>query len=141
MAKPLANQEIRPTREELDRGPRLVEPVPPRTALPADEQSAAEKVTEWKEAVGEKIEDLKQRSAEKLSDVRESASETYEQAKAKAVRTIEDVKATSAEMAEHARVRARGVVENYPLHVLAAVFGLAFAAGLMLRIWRSSRYE
>ena len=139
MAKALRNQEITPTPGQVAGGPRLVEPTAPASA--STERGTREKVAEWKQAVGETIDDLKDRSAQTLTDVRESASEAYDEVKAKAASKLEQVKAKSADVASRARVRARSMAENYPLHILAGVAGLAFIAGVLLRIWRSNRYE
>ena len=138
VSKPLPNQEITPTPEEGSAGPRLVETRP--MATPPD-QTPAEKVSEWKETVEEKIDDLKGRSAQALEEVRQSASEMYGQAKEKASSAVEQARAKSAKMARQTRMQARNVLENYPLHFLAGVAGVAFIAGVLLRVWRSSRYE
>ena len=139
VAKPLPNQEITPTPEEANAGPRLVEP----KALPerGTPTTAAEKVSQLKETVGDTIDDLKERSAQTLNEVRQSASEAYDQAKMKASDALQQARAKSAEAARRARVQTRNVMDNYPLHFLAGVAGVAFIAGVLLRIWRSSRYE
>jgi ElaB/YqjD/DUF883 family membrane-anchored ribosome-binding protein len=139
VSKPLPNQEIKPTPEESTTGPRLVETTPV-APLPA-KQSPAEKVSEWKETVEEKIEDLKESSARALDEARRSASEMYDEAKVKASSAVEQARAKSAELAHQTRVRTRNLIDNYPLHFLAGVAGIAFIAGVLLRVWRSSRYE
>lgn len=140
MAKALPNQQVTPPPEEATRRPRLVDLT--KASAPTEEaRRAGEKVSEWKHAVGEKIDDLKERSAQALGEARESASEAYEDAKEQASDALGQARVRSAEVAQRARVRARGIVENYPLHVLAGVAGLAFIAGVLLRVWRSSRYE
>ena len=141
MAKVMPNQQITPPYGEETPGPRLVDPTKASSAPTEVARRAGEKVSEWKQAVGEKLDDLSERGAHRLSEVREAASETYEQAKAKASDTLQQARTASAELAQQARVRARGVVEEYPLHLLAAVAGLAFIAGVLLRVWRTSRYE
>ena len=115
-------------------GPRLVESQEPS-------QAAAEKAVEWKQAAGEKIDELKERGARAMSEAQESVSEAYEQVKAAASDRLAEVRDTSAELAHRARIRTRNVIENYPLHVLAGIAGVAFLAGVLLRIWRSNNHE
>jgi ElaB/YqjD/DUF883 family membrane-anchored ribosome-binding protein len=138
---PLPNQQITPPSENEPRGPRLVDSTKPSSASTEVGRRTGEKVSEWKQVIEEKVADLSERSAQTMDEVRQSASEAYEQAKAKASSTLEQARTASAEVAKQARVRARDVIENYPLHVLAGVAGVALIAGVLLRIWRSSRYE
>lgn len=50
-----------------------------------------------------------------------------------------DLKEAAGNTARNAQMRARYYANEYPLHVLAGVAGLAFLAGFGLRIWRGSR--
>jgi ElaB/YqjD/DUF883 family membrane-anchored ribosome-binding protein len=44
----------------------------------------------------------------------------------------------AAVLLHRARSRMRQIVDEYPVHVVAAAAGAAFLAGLLLRIWRDS---
>ncbi|MCU1299032.1 MAG: hypothetical protein JWO91_3310 [Acidobacteriaceae bacterium] len=44
-------------------------------------------------------------------------------------------------LAHQAGRRIRHAANEKPIHVIATVAGLAFATGLLLRVWRSNHYE
>ena len=165
MAKPLSNQEIAPQRDNsgteleefaspgraqnrgINTGPVPVPSVPPRVLEPkpkyaaVEQQSASEKATEWKQAAEEKIEDLKKRGKQAASQLRSGASRAYEKVRVRTLAALQNGKQKSSEIASSVQRRGRYVVDEYPIQTIAAVAGVAFVCGVLLRIWRSNRYE
>jgi ElaB/YqjD/DUF883 family membrane-anchored ribosome-binding protein len=62
-------------------------------------------------------------------------------AKNRAADILANAREASGQWTRSARTRAREVCDERPLQVLAGVAGAAFVAGVLLRFWRSSRYE
>jgi ElaB/YqjD/DUF883 family membrane-anchored ribosome-binding protein len=54
---------------------------------------------------------------------------------------LQNGKQKSGELASNVRRRSRYVADEYPVQTIAAVAGVAFICGVLLRIWRSNRYE
>ena len=121
------------------RGPQKVQEMPTRLALEGG--GLAAKAAEWKETAQETVQDLKERSEETLSKVRQSTAAAYEESKATARDIYENVQQTSGEVARRVRVRTRYILDEYPVQVIAGMAGVAFLVGVLLRIWRSNRYE
>ena len=110
-------------------------------SVAVEEPSAGEKVAEWKEAAEETIEDLKIRGKQAASQLRSGASRAYETVRARTLAALQSGKQKSGELASRVRRRGRYVADEYPLQTIAAVAGVAFICGVLLRIWRSNRYE
>jgi ElaB/YqjD/DUF883 family membrane-anchored ribosome-binding protein len=164
MAKALSNRELVPPGDELgpegeqraragrepsksrDFGPvavprsseRVLELPPP---APREEPSAGEKAAAWKQPAAEKIEDLKTRGAEAAKLVRSSAFRAYDSLRAQMVETLQKTRQTSGNLARSLRQRTRYAADEYPIQTLAAIAGVAVICGVLLRMWRSSRYE
>ena len=101
-------------------------------------EHAKQRVTETVQA---KAEQAKQKVSETLSDVQERASVGFQQTKERVSQTVGDAKRKSSEAMRQAQERARDISDRYPLHVIAGSVAAGFVAGVLLRVWRSSRYE
>jgi hypothetical protein len=99
------------------------------------------KVIAWKQVSDQKVDDVTERASQALDEIGQRVSAAYERVQASITDAYERSKWKSEELARRARTRARLVVDKYPLHLIAAVAGAAFVAGIFLRVWRSSRYE
>ncbi len=147
--EPLTNQNVKPEREpelrDLRGGPELVrEAVPP---VPADrELPRAPRTQEWKGAVQEKLQDAKETAVR----AKEAASQAVEQAKEQASAAVSQAKDRAADLYRQSRMktvdavgrarsRASYILDEYPLQVIGGVAVVAFVAGVLLRVWRSSR--
>ena len=147
--EPLTNQEVKSEEEATfpaseSPGPELVG----TAVLPTPERELprAPRQEEWKGAVQQKLEELKETAArtkesasQALQGAKEQAVAGVSQAKERAAELFQESRDKTAELLERAQLRARYVVNEYPLHVVAGVAALAFIAGIWLRVWRSSR--
>jgi len=93
------------------------------------------------ETVQAKAEQAKQKVAETLSDVQERASVGFQETKERVSQTVVDAKRKSSEAMRQAQERARDISDRYPLQVIAGSVAAGVIAGVLLRVWRSSRYE
>ena len=107
----------------------------------ASEQMPSAKVIAWRRASEQEVEDVTARASQALDEVGQRVSAAYELVQSGLTDAYERTKWKSEELARRARSRARYVVDNYPFHLIAGVAGAAFVAGILLRIWRSNRYE
>jgi ElaB/YqjD/DUF883 family membrane-anchored ribosome-binding protein len=107
----------------------------------ASEQMPSAKVIAWRRASEQEVEDVTARASQALDEVGQRVSAAYERVQSGLTDAYERTKWTSEELARRARSRARYVVDNYPFHLIAGVAGAAFVAGILLRVWRSNRYE
>lgn len=87
----------------------------------ADE--ASERVAEWKDAASDKLQDLKETASDKMDDLRSRASDWSVIARDRVI---------------DARRRANYYANEYPLQTIAALAGLAFCVGFILRVWRAN---
>jgi ElaB/YqjD/DUF883 family membrane-anchored ribosome-binding protein len=148
--EPLKNQEVRSEEEarfpaSSRRGPALVEqgapPIPPDHELPR-----APRQEEIKAAVQEKVEKVKQAAAQAkettaqaIQDAKEQTAAAVSQAKERAADMYHDSRIRTNEALNRARSRVNYLVDEYPLQFIAGVAAVAFVAGVLLRVWRSSR--
>ena len=107
----------------------------------ASEQMPSAKVIAWRRASEQEVEDVTARASQALDEVGQRVSAVYERVQSGLTDAYERTKWKSEELARRARSRARYVVDNYPFHLIAGVAGAAFVAGILLRVWRSNRYE
>jgi hypothetical protein len=103
--------------------------------------SAANAGPTWKDSAQAKVQEVKQRTSKAISDAQESASVAYQETKERLSETVGSTKETAAQTVAQARRRAREISYNYPVQVIAASVAAGFLAGVVLRVWRSSRYE
>ena len=89
----------------------------------------------------EESEDFKTKAAHALDTVRDKISQTYDSGKSHLAGAYKTAAETSLDLSRKAQRHARYMKEEQPLQVLAIAAGSAFAIGVALRIWRSSRYE
>jgi ElaB/YqjD/DUF883 family membrane-anchored ribosome-binding protein len=95
----------------------------------------------WKETAQRKAEEAKAKASRAVSNVQESASATYQETKERVGETVADAKQKTSHALLEARQRAREYSYNNPLQVIAGSAAAGFLAGVVLRVWRSSRYE
>ena len=114
---------------------------PMRTIRSDTELASSAKVIAWKQVSEQKVDDVTDRASQALDEIGQRFSAAYERVQAGITDAYERSRWKSAQVARQARTRARLIVNEYPLHVIAGVAGAAFVAGIFLRIWRSSRYE
>lgn len=146
--EPLANQEVRSDEEVRFPGrprPELVQPaappIPPERELPR-----APRQEELKGAVQEKVEQVKQAAsrakestAQALQDAKEQTAAAMSEARERAADMYRDSRVRASEALNRAGSRARYFVNEYPLQVIGGVAAAAFIAGVLLRVWRSTR--
>jgi ElaB/YqjD/DUF883 family membrane-anchored ribosome-binding protein len=94
-----------------------------------------------KHAAKTKLRDVKQEASETLDAVQQSASAGFRQAIEQVSESAENVRFTANHGARRARERAQHIVREYPLQVIAASAAFGLVVGVLLRIWRSSRYD
>ena len=119
--------------------PSRVQPVNPIRS--EAEPISSGKVIAWKQVSEQKVDDVTERASQALDEIGQRVSAAYDRVQSGITDAYERSKWKSEELARRARTRARLVVDKYPLHLIAAVAGAAFVAGVFLRVWRSSRYE
>jgi ElaB/YqjD/DUF883 family membrane-anchored ribosome-binding protein len=95
----------------------------------------------WKESTKDKLAEMKQDTTQTLDAVQQSASVGFQQAKEQVTEGVASARLNASDKVQRARERARYFVHEYPLHVIAASAALGLLTGILLRIWRSSRYE
>lgn len=98
-------------------------------------------VVGWKESTKNKVTEVKQQTAQALDAAQQTAAVGFQQAKEQASEQLETARLNASEKIRQARLRARILVRDYPLHIIAASAALGFIAGVLLRFWRSNRYE
>ena len=94
-----------------------------------------------RQTAGEKVTTAKERAAGIADNASRTSAEAYADAKARVADTLDEAKQTAARRLDEARTRAQNIADEFPLQVIAGTAGAAFLAGVMLRIWRSSRDE
>ena len=96
---------------------------------------------EFKEAVSERLQDARKRASEAVEQTRERAANAYDQVQAQVTEAVSQAREKIQDLAQQAGTRARYYGREYPLQVIAVAAGAGFVLGVLLRIWRSSRYE
>lgn len=94
-----------------------------------------------RQTAGKKVTTAKERAAGIADNASRTSAEAYADAKARVADTLDEAKQTAARRLDEARTRAQNIADEFPLQVIAGTAGAAFLAGVMLRIWRSSRDE
>ena len=107
----------------------------------ASEQISSGKVIAWRRSSEQEGDDLTDRASQALDEVGQRMSDAYERMQAGVTEAFERAKWKSEQLTRRARSRVRDVVDNYPLHLIAGVAGVALVAGIFLRARRSNRYE
>ncbi len=100
--------------------------------------SAADTLRETADRARDKVSDLADTASDKLSDLKDSASERFDDLRVRTNRGLSQFAATARDRAYYARIRARHLVNEYPLQAIAGFGVLAFMVGFTLRIWRSN---
>jgi ElaB/YqjD/DUF883 family membrane-anchored ribosome-binding protein len=98
-------------------------------------------VVGWKESTKNKVTEVKRQTAQALDAAQQTASVGFQQAKEQASETLETARLNASAKIRKARVRAWILVHDYPLQIIAASAALGLISGVLLRMWRSSRYE
>ncbi|HZU23080.1 MAG TPA: hypothetical protein VE998_09635 [Terriglobales bacterium] len=113
--------------------------LPPADASNEAMNNAAERVGN---AVGSAVA-VARRLPQQLNSTLSSVKDRLVLVKGRGVREVNaraaGLKEAAGNTARDAQQRARYYANEYPLHVLGVVAGLAFLAGFGLRIWRGSR--
>ena len=114
-----------------------------RTAATVQElpRRASDVAEETKATGASKMDELRDRVSQAADQAQQSVSEAYERAKIQATRSYNQARRQTADTLVAARSRARHVMHEYPFHVIATAAAIGFVGGVLLRIWRSSRYE
>jgi hypothetical protein len=140
MAEPLTKPRFDP---QID----VNKPITPDVAQPSPSPTAAPTLDPARElppshrihpVQGRQVREPKSKILDLASNIQENASAAYERIAMVADDVMYQARHKAADAMRRARNRARHVLEEYPLHVIGAVAGAAFAAGALLRIWRSS---
>jgi ElaB/YqjD/DUF883 family membrane-anchored ribosome-binding protein len=127
--QPFRNQELREDGRSIDSAPTPSEP-------PVGTSSS--NVVELKPSTAIRAEDFVAATSESALD---SAARKYREAQQTITEAAEWARGAAVEGADRAGRRFRYWADEYPLQLLAAVAGIGFVAGALLRIWRSTRYE
>jgi ElaB/YqjD/DUF883 family membrane-anchored ribosome-binding protein len=94
-----------------------------------------------KASAAARIDNAKQGVREMAGLVRETAEDKYEDVKESVREGVEDLKESTSRNWREAVSRVRQLANEYPVYVIVGTAAVAFVAGAVLRIWRSSRYE
>jgi ElaB/YqjD/DUF883 family membrane-anchored ribosome-binding protein len=95
----------------------------------------------WTETAHAKANQARQKASRALSEVQEGAAKTYQQTQERVRETIEEAKQKTSATLRQSKANARRISYEYPLQVIAGAAAAGFLAGVLLRVWRSSRYE
>jgi hypothetical protein len=139
MPEPNTREKFNPSQGTSEASHNRVQPVKPIRG--ESEPISSAKVIAWKRVSEHKVDDVTDRASRALDELGQRMSAAYERVQTGISDAYERSKWKSEELARRARSRAHLVVDKYPLHLIAAVAGTAFVAGIVLRVWRSSRYE
>ena len=147
---PPTNQRAKANEEEpifppTRRGPELVDYV--ASSIPAErEPPRARRQQEWKETVHDRVggakgtaSRVKQRAASALEEARHKTEAALARARDCATDWYRESRHKTAHVFNRVRSRASHVVDEHPLQVIAGIAAAAFIAGVLLRIWWSSR--
>ena len=136
MPEPNTREKFNPEQPTAESRPDRVEPI-----RGVSEQMTSAKVIAWRRASEQEVDDVTERASQALDEVGQRMSAAYERVQSEVTEAFERTKWKSEELARRARSRARYVLDNYPLHIIAGIAGMAFVAGILVRVWRSNRYE
>jgi len=128
--QPFPNQQLRDDSPSLDS-------VPDGTAVRVD--TIGSNVVEWRPA---EASDLSDEIAGETSGAPESSvAEEYLEFRDAVSDMVDQGRRSAREMVTRARRRFNYWADEHPLKLLGAVAAAGFVAGVLLRIWRSNRYE
>jgi ElaB/YqjD/DUF883 family membrane-anchored ribosome-binding protein len=82
---------------------------------------------------------VKQTAAYALEEAQHKTAAALTQAKDRVTNLYRESRHKTAHVFNRVRSRASYVVDEHPLQVIAGIAAAAFIAGVLLRIWRSSR--
>jgi len=108
--------------------------------IKAEPMSTGNDVVSWPNPVQEISESVGLENSEPVSDSTEKARQAVEEGVAAVKRSFRAAENKSRQAASTVVERVRIMAREQPLQFLAAVAGIAFVTGVVLRIWRSS-YE
>jgi ElaB/YqjD/DUF883 family membrane-anchored ribosome-binding protein len=124
--EPLVNQEL----PEAEKQPLPVSETPPIAEFESVEVVAVTELPSVTDRVKERASRVADQARYRSSALYDQAQNRVAEARAKAQRGLRD-----------AQAQARYLANRYPLQVVAGIAGAAFLTGMLLRFWRSSRYE
>jgi hypothetical protein len=70
-------------------------------------------------------------------NTRKSALQAYEQVRRQALHGYSRLLGRAQDLRKRTQNQARQVRQEHPLHLIAIIAGIAFAAGISIRLWRS----
>jgi len=124
--EPLTNQGL----TEAAKQPLPVAGTPPLAQLESVEVVMVSEAPSVTDQVKEKASRVAQQARNRSSALYEQAQSRMAVARVKSRRALRD-----------AQARGRYLAHEYPVQVIAGIAGAAFLTGMVLRFWRSSRYE
>jgi ElaB/YqjD/DUF883 family membrane-anchored ribosome-binding protein len=136
MPEPNTREKFNPEQSTPDPRPDRVQPI-----RGGSEQVASAKVIAWRRASEQEVDDVTNRASQALDEVGQRVSAAYDRVQSEVAEAFDRTMWKSEELARRARSRARYVLDNYPVHLIAGIAGMAFVAGILLRVWRSNRYD
>ena len=122
--EPFANQELQ-----------AESPLLPSEGIPAGRPAPVEVISDYQQR--SVADDVKRQAKVVANKARGQASVAYNQAQ----RRLLLARAKAKDLVRTARYKGSHYATNYPGEFIAAVAGTAFVTGILLRVWRSSRYE
>ena len=108
---------------------------------PGSQSSSPAKVVPWKTPAEQPIRPVSDETVSKVDEARERALAAYREAADRIKASYQQGQRKAADLVQRTRNRARLVAHEHPLSIVAGVAGFAFAMGVLLRVWRSNRYE
>ena len=78
-------------------------------------------------------------TTEKARELTDAATEQARELKDAASERARELRRAAGEQIQKTRRRIAGIVDEYPLQVIAGAAGIAFLLGITLRVWRSNR--
>ena len=91
-------------------------------------------------AFGDRLAAVQRRVGETLRAARSQIAATYRVATRHSVESYNHISLGCRSFVSNARYRARRAKDEQPLQLLGAMAGAAFIAGIVVRLWRSSRH-
>jgi ElaB/YqjD/DUF883 family membrane-anchored ribosome-binding protein len=122
--EPFANQELQ-----------AETPLLPADGTPAVRPAPVEVISDYQQR--SVADDVKRQARVVADKARGQASVAYDQAQKRLLMA----RAKARDVVRTARYKGAHYAANYPGEFIATVAGAAFVAGVLVRVWRSSRYE
>ena len=135
------NDELRtpdPSMSEIDRSALKVEVMRADVLIGVEPTAPTERYTEVAREVGENLKDA---VAEKAALIGDQAKAAFDEARRVIRANYRDARYAVREGSRRNYERLQQIAQDKPLHLIATCAGAGFVLGVLLRIWRSNRYE